>query len=109
MTNAMTILSTASSSVLPESPRWLISKGRFTDAEKVLRQIATTNKTTFDPVAYERLKEEQEKVGLVLVHASLEFLVRSQNMSNKQNQDGIMSLFRSKIMLFISINLFFQW
>ena len=95
--------------MLPESPRWLISKGRYTDAEKVFRQIATTNKTTFDPVAYERLKEEQEKVGLALVHPSPHFVVLSQNMANKHNQDGIMSLFRSRIMLFISINLFFQW
>ena len=30
-------------------------------------------------------------------------------MANKQNQEGVMSLFRSRIMLIISLNLFFQW
>jgi hypothetical protein len=32
-----------------------------------------------------------------------------QNMKNKHNQEGIMSLFKSRIMLLISLNLFFQW
>lgn len=53
-------------SVLPESPRWLVSKGRFTKAEKVLRQIASENQRNFDQVAFEKLKEEQEKVCLFL-------------------------------------------
>lgn len=30
-------------------------------------------------------------------------------MLNKHNQEGILGLFKSKIMLVISINLFFQW
>ena len=31
-------------SLLAESPRWLISKGRLTDADKVIRKIAKVNK-----------------------------------------------------------------
>ena len=49
-------------SILPESPRWLISKGQFDRAEVILRRIATANKKRFDPEAYEKVKEEQRKV-----------------------------------------------
>jgi hypothetical protein len=41
----------------------LISKGRFDDAEQVLRRIALKNKRYFDRDAYEQVKEEQEKVN----------------------------------------------
>ncbi|CAF0767154.1 unnamed protein product [Adineta ricciae] len=78
--------------ILPESPRWLVSKGRFDEAEKILRRIAVINKRNFDRDAYQQVKDEQEK-----------------NMLNKVNQEGILSLFKSKIMLVISLNLFFQW
>ncbi|CAF0834845.1 unnamed protein product [Adineta steineri] len=78
--------------ILPESPRWLVSRGRFDDAEKVLRKIASDNKRDFDPNKYQQLKEEQQK-----------------HMKSTQHQQGIMSLFRSKIMCIISFNLFLQW
>ncbi|CAF1208581.1 unnamed protein product [Adineta ricciae] len=78
--------------ILPESPRWLVSKGRFEDAEKILRKIANENKQPFSESAFREMKEEQE-----------------QNMSSKQHQGGVMTLFRSRIMLIISVNLFFQW
>lgn len=51
-----------SPSILPESPRWLISKGRYDAAEKVFREIASTNETVFDSIAYERLIHEEKKV-----------------------------------------------
>lgn len=30
-------------------------------------------------------------------------------MANTHNQEGLMSLFKTRIMLLISLNLFFQW
>ncbi|CAF1249451.1 unnamed protein product [Rotaria sordida] len=77
---------------LPESPRWLISKGRFSEAEKVLRTIAIENKQKFSHEAYEQFKATQnrDRHGTV-PHA------------------GISSLFRFKITAFITLNLFFQW
>lgn len=32
--------------VMPESPRWLISRGKLREAEKIVRQIAVKNETT---------------------------------------------------------------
>jgi len=49
-------------SILPESPRWLISKGHYDKAEKILCRIAKTNKNTFDSIAYQRLVTAEKKV-----------------------------------------------
>jgi hypothetical protein len=49
-------------SILPESPRWLISKGHYEHAERILRRIASSNKTHFDSVAFDRLIKEEKKV-----------------------------------------------
>jgi hypothetical protein len=51
-------------SILPESPRWLISKGRFDEGERVLRNIAKINNREFDLNAYQKVKEEQIKVTI---------------------------------------------
>ncbi|UJR16153.1 hypothetical protein I4U23_003064 [Adineta vaga] len=78
--------------ILPESPRWLISKGRYDEAEQILRHIATVNKKDFDSDAYEQLKDTQK-----------------QNMADKTIPTGITSLFQTKIIRITTINLFFQW
>ena len=50
-------------SVLPESPRWLVSKNRFEKAEKILRQIAIRNKCTFNSDAFQELKSTHQTVS----------------------------------------------
>ena len=39
-----------------------MSKGRYEQAEKILRRIAITNKMEFDSVSYQRLVTEEKKV-----------------------------------------------
>ncbi|UJR32678.1 hypothetical protein I4U23_020138 [Adineta vaga] len=77
---------------LPESARWMISKGRYKQAEKLLRKIAVINKKPFDEEAFQQLIHEQKK-----------------NTTEQSEQVGVLALFKSRIMCIISINLFFQW
>ncbi|NXN91966.1 S22AD protein, partial [Rhinopomastus cyanomelas] len=53
--------------VLPESARWLVTKGRTEAAKKVLQKAASINKRTIPPGLLEQLKvEQQTKSGSVL-------------------------------------------
>ena len=51
------------SSILPESPRWLISQQRYDDAEILFQHIAEKNKKTFDRETYKQFVNEDKKVG----------------------------------------------
>ncbi|KAM4790804.1 solute carrier family 22 member 13-like isoform 2-T2 [Cyanocitta cristata] len=46
--------------VLPESARWLVTKGRIEEAKKVLQKAAAINKRSLSPGLLEQLKPEQE-------------------------------------------------
>ncbi|NXL30147.1 S22AD protein, partial [Glaucidium brasilianum] len=53
--------------VLPESARWLVTKGRIEETKKVLQKAASINKRTIPPGLLEQLKPEtQTKSGSIL-------------------------------------------
>ncbi|NXT20552.1 S22AD protein, partial [Syrrhaptes paradoxus] len=53
--------------VLPESARWLVTKGRIEEAKKILQKAASINKSTIPPGLLEQLKpEKQTKSGSIL-------------------------------------------
>ncbi|CAF1061135.1 unnamed protein product [Adineta ricciae] len=79
--------------LLPESPRWMISKGHYERGEKVLRHIAKINQTSFDSIAYQRLITEEKKREAII----------------DEKRHGFMILFRSKTMFIITLNISFQW
>lgn len=47
--------------MLPESPRWLASRGRVEDSAHVLKYIAKVNKTTLPENTYEVLQKIADK------------------------------------------------
>ncbi|RLW11587.1 hypothetical protein DV515_00001303 [Chloebia gouldiae] len=56
----LTEVCTCCSMVLPESARWLVTKGRIEEAKKVLQKAAATNKRSLPPELLEQLKPEKE-------------------------------------------------
>uniref|UniRef100_A0A8C3B5K2 S22AD protein n=1 Tax=Cairina moschata TaxID=8855 RepID=A0A8C3B5K2_CAIMO len=53
--------------VLPESARWLVTKGKIEEAKKVLQKAASINKRTIPPDLLEQLKcDTQTKPGSIL-------------------------------------------
>ncbi|XP_015708389.1 solute carrier family 22 member 13-like [Coturnix japonica] len=53
--------------VLPESPRWMVTRGKIEEAKKYLKKAAAINKRTIPPELLDQLKcETQTKTGSIL-------------------------------------------
>ena len=50
------------SSILKESPRWLMAKGRFDEAEEIIQTICRVNKANLPELLFE--EEEKRLVSL---------------------------------------------
>uniref|UniRef100_A0A8B9P0Z8 Solute carrier family 22 member 13 n=1 Tax=Apteryx owenii TaxID=8824 RepID=A0A8B9P0Z8_APTOW len=72
--------------VLPESARWLMTKGRVEEAKKVLQKAASINKRTIPPGLLEQLKPEA-----------------------KTKSGSIMDLFRKKHLLKVTLIMSCTW
>jgi OCT family organic cation transporter-like MFS transporter 4/5 len=73
--------------ILPESIRWLLARGRKSEAVKILRKVAKENKVNLDEEVYENLCEE----------------------SSKTPAANIFQVFRYRRLGFRDINIFFSW
>ncbi|XP_022106159.1 organic cation transporter protein-like [Acanthaster planci] len=69
-------------SFLPESPRWLISKRKFKQAEKVIRKIAKVNGSSVPANLFSETDELQEKTVLTRQATQID-LFRTPNMRKK--------------------------
>ncbi len=49
-------------SILTESPRWLISRGKYQKAEKILKKVADVNKTSLPNPLFEEGEVTKHKV-----------------------------------------------
>ncbi|ESO91028.1 hypothetical protein LOTGIDRAFT_122416 [Lottia gigantea] len=65
--------------LMPESPRWLIAKGKFKEADLILRQAGIVNKTKLTPMISEELEEEEnvESVKFSKLFTSPKLLIGS--------------------------------
>lgn len=72
--------------ILPESPRWLLSKGRRQEAEEVLRKAARVNKVTLP----EKLFDEDY-------------------LDKKPETAALWNLFTSRVLLIRTLIIFFNW
>ncbi|XP_054027355.1 solute carrier family 22 member 13 [Dryobates pubescens] len=72
--------------VLPESARWLVTKGRIEEAKKVLQKAASFNKRTIPPELLEQLKAEKQS-----------------------DSGGILDLFRNKQLRKVTLIMSLTW
>lgn len=56
----MATVSLLSIIIMPESPRWLISKGMYTEALAVYKRIARFNGRTFTDMIYKLNRQQAE-------------------------------------------------
>ncbi|XP_072018557.1 organic cation transporter protein-like [Amphiura filiformis] len=78
-------------SILKESPRWLMAKGRFDEAEVIIQDIARVNKTKVP----EPLFDDSEKKEILE--------------TNQAKQSTVLDLFRTPTLRWRTLNMMFSW
>jgi len=64
--------------IMPESPRWLISKGRYKEASKIVEKIAKVNKVQLpDDVIGEDTVENQRSYSVMKMFTVPKLLLRT--------------------------------
>ncbi|XP_038048377.1 organic cation transporter protein-like [Patiria miniata] len=81
--------------VVPESPRWLISKGRFKEAEKIITKIAKVNGTKVPENLFESLENIQEN--------------ETDPKSSSARRTTVLDLFRTPNIRKKTLVIFFNW
>ncbi|XP_062580306.1 organic cation transporter protein-like [Saccostrea cucullata] len=71
--------------ILPESPRWLLSKGRIDEAEEILRKAAKVNNVTLPDKLFD------------------------DDVMKKPETAALWNLFTSRVLLFRTLIIFFNW
>ena len=61
--------------IIPESPRWLIQKGRMEEAERIVQKIAKVNKKPIPTNYLESIKVRWRMLVASLPKAALDFLL----------------------------------
>ncbi|XP_012938154.1 organic cation transporter-like protein [Aplysia californica] len=98
--------------IIPESPRWLILKGRHYEADKVLRSMATTNRR---PVPEQMLNDLATSAETDVTKASLREEQQQQQQQQQRQQQGqnlrqqLWLLFSSPALAGRFLNLCFNW
>lgn len=87
------ILNFVYNSILPESIRWLLSKGREEEAKEIIKKVAETNKVSITEDMLEDLRSPSEK----------------QKEAVDDRKYTFVDLFRPFRMLILSLNVWFNW
>lgn len=87
------ILNFVYNSILPESIRWLLSKGREDEAKEIIKEVAGTNKVSITEDMLEDLRSPSEK----------------QKEAVDDRKYTFVDLFRPFRMLILSLNVWFNW
>ncbi|CAL4133749.1 unnamed protein product, partial [Meganyctiphanes norvegica] len=89
---------------MPESVRWLISKGRNAEAVKIIEKAAKVNKATL-PKELLQIPDDKFEEDIAVISSKADLL----NPQEKQRSKTVLDLLRTPNMRKRSINLFFCW
>lgn len=90
--------------LMPESVRWLVSKGRHAEAIKIIEKAAKVNKATV-PKELLQIPEDKVEDEIAIISSQVELI----NPKEKQRSKTVIDLLRTPNLRKRSLNLFFCW